>query len=152
MNARAAPVALLLGLSLVTNATLHATAARADGSAVKLPPVSGGHYDYPVSARRLAQQGRFLVELSISGEGRVTDVALLAADPKGVFDHSLVIDLAKLRFSVPRDWNSSGASTRRFKVNVLFLVRPCRETGPCVELAPLTSDPVITFTGQPIGT
>ena len=152
MNARAVLCGATLGLCLLVSATFHAAAAGADGPGVPLPPVSGGHYDYPISARRLAQQGRFLVELSITGAGRVTNVALLAADPKGIFDHSLVIDLAKLRFTVPRDWDASGGSARRFKVNVLFLVRPCRESGPCLELPPLTSDPVITFTGQPIGT
>jgi TonB family protein len=152
MSARAMFVRAMLGSLLLASAVFRPSVTPADGASATLPPASGGHYDYPASARRLGQQGRFLVELSITHEGRVTNIALLAADSQGVFDHSLIVNLGKLRFSVPRDWGTTGGPARRFKVNILFLVRPCRETGPCVELGPLTSDPIITFTGPPIGT
>jgi len=141
----------LLGLTLLAGVLVHAVGASADEATVALPPILGISYDYPASARRLNQQGRFLVELSINAAGRTTDVALLAAEPQGVFDRSLVVNLRRLRFRVPHDWQSSGRSARRFRVNVLFLIRPCREKGPCAELPPLTADPTITFTGSPIG-
>lgn len=145
INCRAALVLILLTSALPLSET-----ARADQAAIRLPSVSAGHYDYPMDARRLGRQGRFLVELVINSDGQVTDVGLLSADPQGVFDHSLAVNLRKLRFHVPRDWESSGGSKRRFRINFLFLVRPCPEAGPCAELSPLTSDPVITFTGAPI--
>lgn len=152
MNARALLFDAILASFLLTSGLCQPRVALGDETSVPLPPASAGHYDYPASARRLDQQGRFLVELSINGEGRATDVGVLAADPKGIFDHSLAVNLRKLLFNVPRDWESSGRSKRRFRVNILFLVRPCRAAGPCSELAPLTPDPVITFTAAPIGT
>ena len=140
-----------LAVSLVAGAAGCPRSTAADEAAVALPPMLDSAYDYPVNARRLNQQGRFLVELSVDAAGRATDVALLAAEPTGVFDRSLLANLRHLRFNVPRDWQSSGHSARRFRVNVIFLIRPCRETGPCVELPPLTAGPIVTFTGAPTG-
>lgn len=140
-----------LGMALLASSLLHPATARPDEPGVALPPILETLYDYPSSARRLNQQGRFLVELSIDSKGHATDVALLAAEPQGVFDRSLAGNLRHLRFNVPHDWQTSGRSTRRFRVNVIFLIRPCREQGPCSELPPLTAGPIITFVGAPIG-
>ena len=148
---RAAHWGAVIASYLLASAVFHPSVALGDELNVRLPPALAGHYDYPASARRLDQQGRFLVELSITGEGRVIDVGVLSAEPTGIFDRSLAVNLRKLRFSVPGDWEGSRRSMHRFRVNILFLVRPCRATGPCSALNPLTADPVITFTAAPIG-
>lgn len=78
---------------LLTSAVSHSDTALGDEPGVPLPSVSAGQYDFPVIARRLDQQGRFLVELAITNEGRVTNVGILSADPRGVFDRSLAVKI-----------------------------------------------------------
>jgi len=152
MTGRAVFLRTVMASALLTSTVFRASPAHGDESIGPLPTVVGGHYDYPRSARRLDQQGRFLVDLSIGPDGRVTDVGLVAADPAGIFDRSLAVNLRRLRFNVPSNWGPTGRSKLRFRVNFIFLVRPCRAAGPCKPLPPLSSDPIITFTAEPLGT
>ena len=139
------PVAVLSALSYIA-------IARGDDAPRSMPPIKdtsnlGG---FPSVARRLYKQGRFLVELSISERGKVTNVLVLKAEPRGIFDANLGSYLRSFRFDVPEDWVSSGGPALRFKLSVLYLLRPCLPHGPCEDLEPFAGDNIVTITGSPI--
>ena len=48
---------MMLWACIPLSAVVQPIPARAEEPNAKLPPVVGGHYDYPVSARQLDQQG-----------------------------------------------------------------------------------------------
>ena len=140
----------LLALSLVTS--LACIASNADEAApLKVPHIkSFSGLFYPNSAKRLDQQGRVLVEFAISPKGRVTDLVVASAEPPGVFDSAVTTYVRALQFDVPSDWGASGAASHKFHFSFLFLLRPCRETGPCQELEPLPADQSVTVKTAPL--
>jgi TonB family protein len=105
---------------------------------------------YPAPARRLSQQGRVLVEFAISPKGRVVDASVTSADPRGVFDDTAISYVRALEFDVPADWESSGGPNHRYHFSFVFLFRPCLDTTPCEELAPLPADRSVTVTTPPL--
>lgn len=54
---------------------------------------------YPLAARRAGQEGQVLLRLFVDAEGRVGQVAVLKADPEGVFEEAAVEAVRKWRFN-----------------------------------------------------
>jgi TonB family protein len=144
------PPVHLLALSLV--AALVCVSSRADETApVKVPHIKNfSGLFYPNSAKRLDQQGRVLLEFAISAKGRATDLAVTSAEPPGVFDGVVAKYVQALQFEVPSDWEASGGARRKFHFGFLFLLRPCRDTGPCEELEPFPADQSFTVKTAPL--
>ena len=53
---------------------------------------------YPMRARRLGIEGWVKVEFIVTREGRVRDITVLAAEPKGVFESSVARSVSQYRF------------------------------------------------------
>ena len=81
---------------------------------VKIPPV------YPIRAQHLGMSGWVKVQLLINTEGTVEHVEILAADPAGIFENSVINCVSKWRFkpgtveSTPV--NTWAETTIRFKM------------------------------------
>jgi TonB family protein len=105
---------------------------------------------YPTQAKRLNQQGRALVEFSISQQGRTTNVLVSSAEPPGVFDSTVMEFVRELQFDVPGDWVASGGPQHKYHVSFVFLFRPCRNAAPCEEIAPFPADNTIRITTAPL--
>lgn len=54
---------------------------------------------YPMAARRAGQEGQVLLRLFVDAEGRVGQVAVLKAEPEGVFEEAATEAVRKWRFS-----------------------------------------------------
>ncbi|SNS21461.1 outer membrane transport energization protein TonB [Humidesulfovibrio mexicanus] len=54
---------------------------------------------YPMAARRAGQEGQVLLRLFVDAEGRVGQVAVLKAEPEGLFEESALEAVRKWRFS-----------------------------------------------------
>jgi TonB family protein len=122
-----------------------------DAEGAKLPKFKPGALGYyPNAALRLSQQGRVLVEFEISPEGRAVDLTITSSEPQGVFDKTVTMYVLGGQFDVPSDWETSGGTHRRYHMSFLFLLRPCRATGPCEELAPFPADGSVTVTRPPL--
>ncbi|MGC3980274.1 MAG: energy transducer TonB [Steroidobacteraceae bacterium] len=80
---------------------------------------------YPSGALRAGLQGRVLVAFTITKKGRADDVEVVTADPAGEFDATAIKAVKQVRFTVPEDWEASGASAYRFQLSVLFKLNPC---------------------------
>ncbi len=59
---------------------------------VRLPP------SYPMRARRLGIEGWVNVEFIVTREGRVRDIKVVEAEPKGVFESSVTQSVSQYRF------------------------------------------------------
>lgn len=59
---------------------------------VRLPP------SYPMRARRLGIEGWVTVEFIVTREGRVRDIKVVEAEPKGVFESSVTQSVSQYRF------------------------------------------------------
>jgi len=90
------------------------------------------------------------VEFAISAKGRVTDFAVTSAEPPGVFDSVVTAYVRALQFDVPSDWEASGGAAHKFHFGFVFLLRPCRDGGPCQELEPLPADQSFTVKTEPL--
>ena len=141
--------AILLVL-LIAAAVSGSRASAADEPTLTLPPRRLTYDYYPAVARRLAIQGRAIVEFAISAKGRAEGVNIVQSEPEGVFEQVIGINFGYLRFKVPSTWGAAGETGHRFRVNVLFLLRPCIKGDPCQELAPFDPGDTITFIGSPI--
>jgi TonB family protein len=99
--------------------------------AVKLPSMDAPLKEsyFPTAAAKRGIQGRVLVEFNITRRGKVDEVTILEADPEKVFDSSVRDALRDVRFTVPADWESSGAASHRFRLSYVFKIYPCPE--PC---------------------
>jgi protein TonB len=53
---------------------------------------------YPLRARRLGIEGWVKVEFIVTREGRVCDIKVVAAEPKGVFESSVTRSVSQYRF------------------------------------------------------
>ena len=102
---------------------------------------------YPDRARRLDQQGRVLVEFEISLKGRVVNPKIISAEPSDVFEGTVTALVRGWEYDVPSNWESSGGTTHLFRVGFIFLLRPCRATGPC-NVTPFPADTSVTITGD----
>ncbi len=106
LNARLwvlATSALVLGALL---STPHAVAETAPKILKKVPP------EFPEDAGKVAS-GVVKAKVSIDDEGKVTDVAILEADPKTVFDRAAKKALMRWRFE------PSGAA-QSYEVKLIF--------------------------------
>ena len=90
---------------------------------------------YPSSALKNSVQGRVLVEFSISPKNKIEDVTIADSDPQGMFDSAARKTLGAVKFTVPDDWEQSGAVSHRFSLSIVFRISPCPTT-PCVEPQP----------------
>jgi TonB family protein len=138
----ACSLAAILGFALC----LPSHAEQADS--FKLPPhiLSLHGTFYPDSARRLNQQGRVLVEFAISSQGRAIDPSIVTAEPQGIFEQAAQSYVNALAFEVPADWDASGGSRHRFRLSVVFALRPCPEKAPCGEPAQFPADASVKLT------
>jgi TonB family protein len=135
--------------------TLNCLAQADESQALKLPKfkITRAWDDpYPDRARRLDQQGRVLVEFEISSKGRVVDPKIVSAEPPGAFESTVTALVRGWKFDVPSNWESLGGTTHAFHAGFIFILRPCRTTGPC-DVAPFPADTSITITGSrlPLG-
>ena len=105
---------------------------------------------YPAPARRLNQQGRILVEFSISPTGQLTDAELIAAEPQGFFGTARLEELRRWRFDVPSDWESSGGNRQRFRLSVVFALKPCPGGPNCVAPVAYDADLKVTISAGSI--
>jgi TonB family protein len=138
-------------LTILLGAVVDTTAVDA-GAPVAIPRLLGTSAEpmYPSKAVRLNQQGRILVEFSISSRGRLVDARLIAAEPESLFGEELVAGLQSWRFAVPHDWESSGNTARRFRVSVIFVLKPCPESESCIDPEPYDSDLTVTVSRPPV--
>ena len=121
---------------------------RADDCACsgKLPPsIPSSKFQeyYPIPAKRAGIQGRVLLELSVTEKGDVTNVVVLAAEPKGVFEESAKQYATNQHFNVGDDWHTSGAR-RRFQVGFLYLLSPRPKMPRAVDPYAVDNSVVIT--------
>jgi TonB family protein len=95
-------------------------------------PIKGAPPDdfYPAPARRLGQEGRVLVAFKISSAGRVVDMRIAAAEPKGVFDNAATTYMRSREFSVPNDWEASGGTHHEYTISFSFRLSPCPGSVP----------------------
>jgi TonB family protein len=105
---------------------------------------------YPAQALRLNQQGRALVEFSISARGRTSDVAIVSAEPPGIFDSTVAKFVRELQFDVPGNWMASGGPQHKYHLSFVFLLRPCRDPTPCDQIASFPADDTYTVTTAPL--
>lgn len=63
--------------------------------------VSTSEPDYPDDARRAGTEGWVRLEFTVSERGRVQDIVVVAAEPRGVFDDAARAALARWRFRPP---------------------------------------------------
>ena len=105
---------------------------------------------YPAVARRLSQQGRVLVEFEISPKGQVVGLAVLSAEPQGMFDPAVTRYVQALQFDVPGDWEASGGTHHKYRLSFVFLLRPCTPSGPCQELEQFPADMPFKITTEPL--
>jgi TonB family protein len=99
--------------------------------AVELPSMDAPLKEsyFPTAAAKRGIQGRVLAEFNITRKGKVDEVKILESDPEKVFDSSVRDALKDVRFTVPADWDSSGAALHRFRLSYIFKIYPCPE--PC---------------------
>ena len=88
-------------------ATEPAPAADPAGSGPSLVPLreftrtSTAEPEYPDAARRKGTEGWVRLEFTVSERGRVRDIVVVAAEPRGVFDDAASSALARWRFRPP---------------------------------------------------
>jgi protein TonB len=75
---------------------------------------------YPLRARRLGIEGWVKVQFIVTPEGRVRDIKVVAAEPKGVFESSVTRSVSQYRFK-PGTVDGSAVAVRvittiRFKM------------------------------------
>src|SRR5690348_9692815 len=78
----------------------------------KLPPMNFSENPdyYPNSALKKSVQGRVLLDFTITRRNRIEDVTIVDSDPQSIFDSAAKKALGDIKFTVPADWESSGAS------------------------------------------
>jgi len=119
------------------------------GSALPESHLLGADH-YPGASARLAEQGRGLVEVAISQSGRLASYPIVVSSdgawaPR--LEGAALSYLSRLEFDVPRNWEASGGTKRRYRFSFVFLIRPCDDTlktAPCTELAPYPADYSLT--------
>lgn len=117
-----------------THAVCSSAQSQTDAATVfKLPTMNASINPdvYPKEALKNSVQGRVLLEFSISHRNHVGDVAVLDSEPQGMFDSAARKTLDSIKFSVPKDWEDSGAEQHRFTLSFVFKIYPC-PTNPCV--------------------
>ncbi len=80
---------------------------------------------YPNNAQRAGVQGRVLVAFTITKKGRADNIEIVSAEPAAEFDLVATKAVKQVRFTVPEDWETSGADQHRFQLSVLFKLGPC---------------------------
>ena len=55
--------------------------------------------EYPSSAARRGQEGRVLLELTVTAEGRTRDIRVVEADPPGVFERAAIEAARRFRYA-----------------------------------------------------
>lgn len=129
-----------------------------EGRSLRLPKLKSSEPtadSYPPAARRLGVQGRVLVEFTISPRGRVgsAPIVVMALEPEGqiILREAALSYLRSAEFDVPSDWEASGGPRHKFRFSFVFLLRPCREAGPCEEPAPyFGADRWFTIMASPV--
>ena len=137
----------LVGLLRLT--TLHAADAEPLTPPKPFKAPSGAFY--PDSARRLGQEGRVLAAFKISTAGRVVDLRIAAAEPKGVFNSKVADYMRGLEFAVPADWEATGGAHHEYTISFVFRLSVCPGSTPREEPVQFQADyqPII-FTGSVI--
>ena len=103
----------------------------------KLPPMNFSENPdyYPGSALKKSVQGRVLLDFTLTRKNKVEDVTIVDSDPQSIFDSAAKKALGDIKFTVPADWESSGASLHHFTLSFVFKIYPC-PTNPCIDLQP----------------
>src|ERR1700733_1458317 len=94
----------------------------------KMPRVKRMSYEgyaYPLEARRSGQQGRVVLELKISRQGRPIDAIIVESGPTPQFDDSARRLVRGLLFNVPADWEQSGGADHRYRLSVKYRLFQC---------------------------
>lgn len=66
---------------------------------------------YPTRAQRMKINGKVKVEFTVTPEGRVADIAILGAEPRGIFERTVLKGVARWRFK-PRLENGKPVAVR----------------------------------------
>ena len=112
-----------------------------------------GADSYPDVSVRLHEQGRGLIEFSVSPTGRASDIAVVSprsTDWPPRLEAAALQYLGHLEFSVPASWGASGGTKHRYRFSFIFLLRPCSDGGSCEDLAPFPADYSVTVIAGPV--
>ncbi len=117
-----------LGIVAVLLVTPVARAIAPD-AASRLPPChleNAGQEDfYPDRAQRAGTEGRVLVEFSLDEQGRPTQVAILRAEPRGVFESTVQAFLQHARCLQVLSPSDRTTKPSRYRMGFVFRRRPC---------------------------
>jgi len=130
--------AVLLGAALMC-LVCNVRAQQAPGG-FKLPPMNFSQNPnyYPSSALKRSVQGRVLLDFTITRRGKIDGVTIIDSAPESMFDSAAKKALGDIVFTVPGDWESSGATLHHFTLSFVFKIYPC-PTNPCFDLQPHTN-------------
>ncbi len=120
-------------LAAVVFAVVLAGTAAIGASIAKLPAYKFVRLDdyYPDEARREDIQGRAVAVFTIGANGKVEKAAFLTASPRHLLEGAVLHVLKNLRFSVPKDWQQTGAVEQQYRILVDFKLIPCEFGAEC---------------------
>jgi TonB family protein len=113
-------LATLLGLAVPAAHAADAAKQPLPQLTVKLESVT-----YPEAVRKAGIQGRVLVAFTITKRGHVDEPEVVSAEPPTDFDVAALKAVKQVKFTVPKDWDDTGATSYRYQLSVLFKLNPC---------------------------